>query len=273
MFPHIVLKLFGYGIYGSTSDFLMSMSVLFALMVTPVALHKEISFLKSVAIVFLVSLSAFIGARLFHVVWERPEHFINNPGEIFTRFDGMTFYGAFFAGLATFALLLRRRPLSTQEKAWDVGAIICAFLLGVLRVSCFAVGCCWGSPTAVPWAVRYYDSSSAMPWLGIPVHPVQLYESASAFIIAALLLFLKIKKPKSSGLLIYIFCIFYSLVRFELEKFRGDSFRGVDLVAGLSTSQLLSILIGLISAGVLVYKLRHQLHERKILNSLAGSEV
>jgi hypothetical protein len=111
--------------------------------------------------------------------------------------------------------------------------------VGFLRIGCFASGCCWGSVCRYPWAVRYYHSESAMPYLGIPVHPVQLYESAGGFALMFLLIFAK----RFEGRKVFLFFIGYGLLRFITEFYRGDSFRGVDLFLGLSTSQLISLVM------------------------------
>ncbi len=61
---------------------------------------------------------------------------------------------------------------------------------GLMRIACFFVGCNFGKPTDLPWAVTYAAGDPAFlkqAGLGLitpaapatlPVHPTQLYESA-----------------------------------------------------------------------------------------------
>ena len=46
-------------------------------------------------------------------------------------------------------------------------------------------GCCWGTITAgVPYVI-YTDPRGSMPMLGVPVHPVQLYEALMLMVLGA----------------------------------------------------------------------------------------
>lgn len=204
-------------------------------------------------IIFLVSvtLASILGARLFHALFERPSYFLSHPLEIFRSLDGMTFYGSFFLGALTIAIFnktLIRNP-HLKRKIWDFSTLAMALTYGIMRVGCFMSGCCWGRICSLPWAVRYFNSNSVMPFKGIPVHPVQLYDAALGFALFAVLLMLR-KRPRWQGKLLIPTLIIYPIGRFITESFRGDSFRGEDVIFGLSTSQVISV--GLILTGFLL---------------------
>jgi prolipoprotein diacylglyceryltransferase len=78
----------------------------------------------------------------------------------------------------------------------DVLIPMAAFAVGIIRLGCFLNGCCFGSVSTLPWAIRFPRESwvhffhqhkgwivSAAP-LSLPVHPLQLY-----FLIAAVMTF------------------------------------------------------------------------------------
>jgi phosphatidylglycerol---prolipoprotein diacylglyceryl transferase len=242
MFPLLNLSLFGAELTYPTRSLLLYSSLLAGFLVMWLGLRKQVGLARIGGLVACVLLTALAGGRLLHVVWERPGYFAQHPGEIFTRLDGQVFYGAFFAGALAFWLYVGRIfPEQARAKAWGLGAIGAALAVGLLRLGCFAAGCCWGKVSALPWAVRYYDPASVMPYLGIPVHPVQVYDALLAFGLAGILTVLYLRAPALRGLLGYFFCIGYALSRTATELFRGDSFRGVDLVLGMSTSQLISL--------------------------------
>jgi phosphatidylglycerol:prolipoprotein diacylglycerol transferase len=250
MFPYITISLFGSSTMMSTSLFLDLCCVPIAFVALWVAFKKELPLWKIFTMVFAVAASAWIGARLFHVIWERPDYFKAHPAEILTNFQGMTFYGALIAGFFTVLLLNRILiPKSIRARMLDVSAIIAAAFYGLLRIGCFADGCCWGKLSRLPWAVRFFDPNSEMPFLGIPVHPVQLYDSFAGFLIAGILIYLYRNQALLRGRLIWIFFCLYSIARVITENFRGDSYRGVNLFLGLSTSQLISV--GLFTVGAL----------------------
>ena len=61
------------------------------------------------------------------------------------------------------------------------------------RLGCFAAGCCFGKPTALPWGVTFTDPEAARlagTPLGVPLHPTQLYEAAAEFLNFLLLVWL-----------------------------------------------------------------------------------
>jgi phosphatidylglycerol:prolipoprotein diacylglycerol transferase len=198
------------------------------------------------------SLTGFFGARLFHVFFERWDYFKAHPQEIFTRYDGMTFYGSFLL-TGTFLLILHfvvfKGQKKKQSELWDMSALALGLGYGVMRIGCFLSGCCWGKITGLPWNVQFYDPRSVMPYLGIPVHPVQLYDAFVGFSLFALCLSLKLKE-KASGKLIIVVLLFYPVGRIITEFFRADSYRGENVFWLFSTSQTISL--GLLVLGIIL---------------------
>jgi phosphatidylglycerol:prolipoprotein diacylglycerol transferase len=199
--------------------------------------------------ILLTSLSAYFGARILHVLIERPE-LLRTPQLIFSRFDGMTFNGSLLFGSLCFFLSLFMFDKIQRSQYWDEAARALALSYGFLRLSCFSKGCCWGNITTVPWSVKYFHSIY-MPWHGIPVHPVQLYDAALGFSIFFILT--SLSKEKRNGFLFPIFLLLYSFGRFFTEYFRGDSIRGEHILGLFSTSQWVSIVL---TIGTVLYFLQ-----------------
>lgn len=87
----------------------------------------------------------------------------------------MVFYGSLFFSVISYRWLCKfLLPPRLREVAWDFAAFCAALSYGILRLGCYLGGCCWGRFSTVRWAVRYFNEHSVMPFLGIPVHPVQL---------------------------------------------------------------------------------------------------
>jgi phosphatidylglycerol:prolipoprotein diacylglycerol transferase len=145
-------------------------------------------------------------------------------------------------------------------KATDAFAPGVALGQAIGRQGCFAAGCCWGKPTALPWGVRFTEAGHEIT--GVPVetalHPTQLYESFACFAIFLFLVWLHRRKV-FSGQVILLYGVLYAAVRFTVEFFRddprGDLF-GLTTRTGLSTSQLISLVVFVASATLLVLRWR-----------------
>jgi phosphatidylglycerol:prolipoprotein diacylglycerol transferase len=210
----------------------------------------KISLWKVVVLETLCVFSALLGSRLLHLLWENRTPFSSLTWNMLTDFQGMVLYGGIILGAITFAVFSTFFASSTasRKKMWDALAVVSCLDIFILRVGCFVQGCCWGKICPFKWAVRYENENSYMPMMGIPVHPVQLYEAFFALILFFYLgrLFVQ-KNSRQSGRLFYVFLIGYATIRLFTEHFRGDDFRGIDLILGLSTSQIISLVIGVVA--------------------------
>lgn len=177
--------------------------------------------------------------------------------------SGMVWYGGVLLGVPAalvYALVRRMRFLELFDAAAPAMSI--GHLWG--RVGCFMAGCCYGAPTDLPWAVSFLPRSVAFSEMieedlipigsttTLAVHPTQLYEAiAEVFILASLLVFYRYRR--FSGQVAGLYFVLYALMRFGVEFTRGDTYRGS--LAGLSTSQLISIPLLLLGVALLVWRL------------------
>jgi phosphatidylglycerol:prolipoprotein diacylglycerol transferase len=97
---------------------------------------------------------------------------------------------------------------------------------------------------------------------GVPIdthlHPTQLYESFAMLIVFFFLLWLH-KRRKFTGQVILFYALLYSIVRFSIEFVRDDprgDILGLTTLTGLSTSQMLSIVVGVTALIVLIIRRR-----------------
>jgi len=196
------------------------------------------------------ALAAIVGAKLMLFIVDAP-YYAAHPSEIFSIESleaGGVFYGGLIAALAIAWWYMRKTKLPPLETA-DVFAPAIALGHGIGRLGCFSAGCCWGIPTHVPWAVTFTNPVAnqvvGVP-LNVPLHPTQLYESFSEFLIFGIL-FWRFRKPHSRGGIISLYLVLYGIVRFVVEFFRYHE-QGNLWGTPLDTSQWISLL--LIAAGV-----------------------
>lgn len=188
-------------------------------------------------------LAALLGAKLTDLLILRRVHtaagLVSGAG---------TFLGGFLVAVIVTAIYARAVHAGLLRLA-DSFAPPLALGVAIVRLGCFAAGCDFGKPTALPWGVVFTDSRAAqftgVP-LGVRLHPSQLYESLLGLLIFALLLLLD-RRPRRPGTLFVTFTLAYSSARFLLEFLRGDADRGS--WGPLSTSQWLAIVtLALVSA-------------------------
>jgi len=161
--------------------------------------------------------------------------------------SGGVFYGGLIGAILTGYFLMRRYKLP-----WWKTADACApgIAIGNFfgRQGCFAAGCCWGKPTTLPWGVKFTELGHEIT--GVPtdayLHPTQLYESFAMLLVFFFLLWLH-KRRRFNGQVILFYALLYSVIRFGIEFLRddprGDVF-GLTTLTGLSTSQIISIIVG-----------------------------
>ncbi|MBI4802396.1 MAG: prolipoprotein diacylglyceryl transferase [Elusimicrobia bacterium] len=165
---------------------------------------------------------------------------------------GFVFYGGLTAGAAVFLYYCRRRGLDPLMTL-DYFAPALPLAHGFGRVGCFLAGCCHGRAADGPLSVVFSDPlcEVSRAYLGVALHPVQLYEAAGNFLIFLGLHILSRKKPGSGrGLVFSAYIASYSALRFSLEFLRGDDRGGFWL--GLSPAQLFSVIFGFIALGIFI---------------------
>jgi phosphatidylglycerol:prolipoprotein diacylglycerol transferase len=173
--------------------------------------------------------------------------------------SGGVFYGGFIAATATAFVLVRRYRLPWWKTA-DAFAPAVALGQSIGRQGCFAAGCCWGKPTTLPWGVQFSERGHEVTGVpvGIDLHPTQLYESFAALAVFALLVWLH-RRKKFDGQIVLLYGALYAALRFTVEFFRDDprgDLLGLTSLTHLSTSQMISLLVGAASLALLVARWR-----------------
>jgi phosphatidylglycerol:prolipoprotein diacylglycerol transferase len=235
-------------------------------------------------ITLLVAITGLAGARIFSWVFDFPPGFslwqaLRQPG------GGLVFYGGVIGGLVSVIVYCVVMKVRLRDLL-DVLAAPLAVGLAFGRIGCFMAGCCWGdvcvdqnhlasqvdskvhyqidtlpivSGAGFPLAVRFPVDCGALNQhikLGLlpptatrslPVHPVQLYESSLAFVLA-IFLQRKFRRRTWAGEVLCWFCGGYGIIRFTMEFLRADN---SPIYFGLTLSQVIS-LIALATCAVLL---------------------
>jgi phosphatidylglycerol:prolipoprotein diacylglycerol transferase len=205
-------------------------------------------------------IGAIIGAKALMVV-RSFQDYLAHPADLWslaTLQSAGDFYGGFIGALiAALAFFARHREIPRWRMADLCGPAI-ALGQAIGRIGCFMAGDDFGRPTHLPWAVIFRDPEVAeiggAP-LGVPLHPVQLYESLACLILFLFLVH-RARNKRFNGEIILAYTMLYAIARFFLEYLRGDADRGFVLGGLLSTSQFIGILALLVSLPLFFVKLK-----------------
>ena len=205
-------------------------------------------------------LASLIGSKVL-MLFTEPEY-RDHPAQLLSL-DFLRSGGVFYGGLIG-AVLMGYYLIKRYKLPWWKTADACApgIAIGSFfgRQGCFAAGCCWGKPTTLPWGVKFTELGHEIT--GVPtdtyLHPTQLYESFAMLLVFFFLLWLH-KHKRFSGQVILVYALLYSSVRFAIEFVRDDprgDILGLTTLTHLSTSQMISLIVGIGAAVLLVIRWR-----------------
>lgn len=179
--------------------------------------------------------------------------------------SGGVFYGGLIGGFLAVVIVVRAYKLPFW-KAADAFAPGVALGQAFGRQGCFAAGCCWGKPTDHFLGVHFTELGHE--YTGVPIYgpsgtdlflyPTQLIESFTMLAVFAFLYWLH-RRKKFDGQILITYGVIYSIFRFSIEFIRDDprgDLWGLTSLTGLSTSQLVSLIVAFASVCFLIYRLR-----------------
>ena len=220
--------------------------------------HVDVDALSSLG--FWAIGGAVIGAKALMILRDFPQY-AAAPSELVSLSvvtSAGDFYGGFIGALIASAVFFRRDPRLPFWRTADLCGPAIALGQAIGRIGCFMAGDDYGAPTQLPWAVTFTDPDAASIGgapLGVPLHPVQLYESILCLALFAVLVRLS-RRKRFDGEVILDYTWLYAVARFALEFFRGDADRGFVLGGWLSTSQFIALVLG--PAAVAMWFVRRQ---------------
>lgn len=185
-------------------------------------------------LVVWVFLMGLLGSRIVYVITRMNEPNIDLVAVAFNLRAGFVYYGGLIASWLYLVWYVRRYKMPFWP-VLDTFAYGICIGLAVGRIGCLLGGCCYGTPTTLPWGV-IMEQNAALGHL----HPVQAYEFL-ALITMFVPLWLRRKHKAYEGEIVVWFVGVYAVVRYVLEYVRGDLIRGYLIEDVMTTSQFISI--------------------------------
>ncbi len=204
---------------------------------------------QMVDLILILTFVGVLGGRAFYVL-DHWDYFKESPVEAFMIWQGgLVIYGgliAAVAGLLIFCIVKRINPFRLTDLYFPAVSLAMAFG----RIGCFLNGCCWGTPTNLPWAVQF-------PFLKDPVHPTQIYFSIFDFIVFLVLAW---RYPRRAflGEITIMYLVLYGQNRFSGEFFRGDN---LPVLWGMTQAQIISL--GFVAVATILYLILFRKKDRE----------
>lgn len=193
-------------------------------------------------------LGTVIGARLGHVLFYAPGHYLANPAEIFKIWEGgLASHGGTLGIIIAIYFYSKRVTHKSMLWTFDRLVVPTGLVAAMIRFGNLMNHEIYGHPTDYPWGFRFIENLSAWkngaePIFSLPSHPTQLYEGLCYLLTFVVCMWLYWKKDayKKEGLIFGVFMIGIFLSRFFIEFLKNNQ---EDFEAGmiLNMGQLLSI--------------------------------
>ncbi|MFH1686955.1 MAG: prolipoprotein diacylglyceryl transferase [bacterium] len=211
-------------------------------------------------IAYINIIGGVVGARLAYVLFHLDE-FAGRWADTFNPFGGDGYGiaglnmqgGVILAIIGTF-LYCRWKKHSVLEM-FDYFAPTVGLGLGITRIGCFLNGCCFGTPTDLPWGISFPVGSLPYTVFGTDhLHPSQIYSSLYGLLLFGLLHWMG-KHKRFHGQLVAVLLMVEAVFRYAIEYVRHyEDAMHIDILGMHPTyNHLMSI--SLFTAGLLIYVL------------------
>jgi len=254
----VLLKLWGLDIH--SYGFMLAVAFFIGIIGVAKSVKRlNIEFDTIVDLGIWVLVGAVAGARIAYILTEY-HYFQNYPAEIFRiTSGGLAFHGGLAGGFLAGYWFTRNKKIATWKLA-DAAAPFIALGYSVVRIGCLLNGCCYGKPSAAPWALRCAAGDATLR------HPTQLYSMVGSFILFLILGKLR-NHRKFPGFLFLLYLGLYSILRFGVEIFR----EGPMVYPWLSLAQAVCLVLGVTAFGLIGWLERRR--QKRGLNLDAASKI
>lgn len=220
-----------------TYGLLIAMGLCFALALVPIRKKKysKINDNYLWMLIYLLICVGFLGAKVFSLMTTLKVA-ISDGISAWLLSSGFVVYGGILTGVLCGYIYLKRHNQDFLYYA-DFLIPLIPLIQFFGRLGCSFAGCCYGKKTDASFAITYVYSKIAP--LNTPLFPTQFVSAILNLILFIFLLIYEKYKKRYKGQLLYIYLILYSIGRFFIEFFRGDTIRGNWL--WFSTSQWIAI--------------------------------
>lgn len=187
----------------------------------------------AIAIITAGIYGGLVGSRTLFLVQYDPHFLLSDPIQTIVFWQGgLSWLGGPIGAMIVYYVVFK----ALRHDPWrGMGPIAPGLALAhaIARTGCLIRGCCYGTPTNLPWAI-YSDV------LDTHVHPTQLYSMLAEGVVAVVLQLLH-RKESRRAYLYPLYILLLSAHRFLLENLRGDP-SGPAIIRGLRFYQSVTVI-------------------------------
>ena len=218
--------------------------------------------------IFWTIIFAFLGARIYYVLFNL-DYYLTNLSEILAVWHGgLAIHGGIIGGALSIIIYSLKHKKSFNEilKYLDISSI--GILIGQIvgRWGNFFNQEAHGGATTIDYLKSLHIPKfiiNGMTINGVVYHPTFLYESLLNLIGLTVILIIRKNKNIKNGMVLALYLIWYSIVRFFIESMRTDSL----MFYNLKMAQVISIVLLVLGVILFIYCLRkndyYNLNKRK----------
>ncbi len=218
-------------------------------------------------VAYVMIFGGIIGSRLFYVLLHL-EEFAGNWTSSFNPFGsdefgiaGLNVYGGVVVAIIGTFVYCRFQKISTLEM-FDYFAPTLGLGLALARIGCFLNGCCFGTPTDLPWGISFPPGSIPYAvYFDVHLHPSQLYSSLYGLGLFLLLHF-AMKRRQFVGQIVALMFMIEAVFRFAIEYVRYYEEEMLFHLDGIhpTYNQVMSLALFLLGLGIYIYQWKKRGH-------------
>ena len=213
--------------------------------------HQDLNTDDVLDMVIAAVIGGILGARIGWIMtsptllW-----YLAHPLRILAIWEGgLSYFGGILGGVIAANWLIRRRRMRFWQMA-DIAAPLLALSFGIGKIGCWLNGCCNGTATTSWLGVIFTNPLSQSDLLNQRVWPTQLFNSASGFLVFAVLFWVVRKRKRYDGQVFIWYLYLYGATSFVVEFFRDIPVHVLRLTPNQWTD-ITIIILGIIASPIL----------------------
>lgn len=231
--------------------------------------NPERDFERYQALPVWILIGAVLGARAMYVGVEiargsdTGQEYLDHPLRMLAVWEGgLVLYGGLFGGILGGTICARRLKIPVAT-GMDLGLVAMFFGQAVGRIGCLLVGDDYGKVVPERWKDLPFPLTLHVPKplpphslfgeenAGLQLWATQPLMTIKALIVACIGLWI-LKRRRYAGQAALVMLLCYAVLRSGVEMLRGDTIRGLWFGGAISTSQLISIGVGVTCLALLI---------------------
>lgn len=226
MFPYIYIIIPSYGLMAFLGFCSVSLFLYFQLE------SIQMPFTQFIKIMLYIVAGIFLGSKFLFAITRIGQVHLSGIADIVMLFisSGYVYYGGLFGAIAGIALYCGKNR-TLRKSLFSIFTPTFPLFHFFGRIGCFLAGCCYGRPLNP--AIRVISN------VAVDRYPVQIIEAIFELLLFCILL--RKSRVTNRDINLWDYLLPYSIFRFLIEYFRGDTIRGIFIL--FSTSQWISLFI------------------------------